>query len=84
MKQVENELTLKCALCYSITKTPEFASSGQILDCESCEVHLASCDKLYWGVRKSPLIWRLYEYEVEDGNCNIQTHKAEILSNAVR
>jgi len=79
MKKVENELTLKCALCSSITKTPEFASLGDNLDCESCDTPLAYCDKLYWGVRKTPLVWKLYEYEFEDANFNIQIIQAEIL-----
>ena len=79
MKKVENELTLKCAMCSLITKTPEFASIGDYLDCESCDTHLAYCDKLYSTFRRSPLIWILYEHEFEDANFNIQIIQAEIL-----
>jgi hypothetical protein len=79
MKKVENELTLKCSMCSSITKTPEFASFEDNLDCEGCEMNLAYCDKLYYGFSKSPLLWVLWEHEIEDGNCNIEIIKAEIL-----
>jgi hypothetical protein len=85
MKKVENELTLKCSLCNLITKTPEFALLGDILDCESCDVHLAYCDKSYHTFTNSPMIWKLFVYEVEteifdeDGSYKIEIIKAEIL-----
>ena len=79
MKKVENELTLKCSVCNLITKTPEFASFEDNLDCENCDVNLANCSTLYPEFSKSPLIWVLREYEIEVENGNIEIIKAKIL-----
>lgn len=80
-KKVENELTLKCAGCSSITQTPKFASFEDIFQCADCECNLAHCDRLYYGFSKSPLLWINCEWEVEDEMGNIKIIKAEIITN---
>lgn len=81
MKKVENELTLKCALCSSITQTPKFASFEDILECADCGVTLADCDRLYYGSSKSSLFWKIWENPngCRDEMGNLEIIKAEIL-----
>lgn len=77
--KVQNKLKLQCFECNSIMETPEYAMCNDNFNCPNCEITLAYCDKLYHTFRKTPIIWVVKEWEVEDGNCNLQIIKAKII-----
>lgn len=74
-----NQYILQCQMCSTITKTPKNATFGDILECSDCGCNLANCEKLYDYFKNSDLIWKIWEYEIEDDAGNIKIIKAKEL-----